>query len=168
MLFDDVAKLQRYFEANLEDWLLGGPKKKGWTREGPPIVLNKKFNIKFSKIDFVDIEEGLAKNKKEVEKWHISFLRNHTDFENTQYFQEYLAPRYTTTGCHDKIKEFLSLFEIIKSKGFDNQNPILVADIASLNLGFPFFRFDGCHRLACCKILDIKKVKFKIFKLFEI
>lgn len=168
MLFDDVEKLQRYFQSNFEDWLLGGPKENGWTREGSPIFLNKKFKIKFKNIDFIDIKEGLAKNKKEVEKWHISFLKNHVDFESTKYYQEYLLPRYPISDCCEKMQQFLLLFENIKSKGFNNKNPILVVDIGDLNLGFQFFRFDGCHRLACCNVLNIEKIKFKIFKLFEI
>ena len=168
MLFTNEIEYEKDFQRNLTDWCLGGPKNGGWTREGDPIVLNKKYKIIFLEYKQIKIDDILAKNIKEVNKWHISFLKNNKNIESTKYYQEYLLPRYNLKDINFVIKKFISLFENIKNKGFDKKNPIILADVRDLNLGFDYFRFDGCHRAACCKVLGFEKMYSKIFKAVEI
>jgi hypothetical protein len=166
MLFIDLNNYEKDFQRNLEDWCLGGPKKGGWTREGEEIKLTKKIFVKNFLHEYVDIDQVLEKNFKEVQKWHIDFLNNNKHIEKTKYYIEYLFPRYNLESIFF-AKKFLKLFQTINLKGFNKKNPIMLADISSLNLGFKYFRFDGCHRTACCKVLGFKKIFSLVFKTTE-
>jgi hypothetical protein len=166
MLFLDISDYEKAFERNIEDWCLGGPKKDGWTREGKEIFLNKKLLLKSFSHDFIDLEYCLEKNYKEVKKWHIDFLYNKKNIKDTKYYEEYLFPRYNNKSIYVANK-FLNLFEKIKIKGFNIKYPIFLADVSSLNLGFKYFRFDGCHRVACCKVLGHSKIYSVVFKVIE-
>jgi hypothetical protein len=166
MLFIDLNNYEKDFQRNLEDWCLGGPKKSGWTREGEEIKLTKKIFVKNFLHEYVDIDQVLEKNFREVQKWHIDFLNNNKNIEKTKYYIEYLFPRYNFESIYF-AKKFLKLFQTINLKGFNKKNPIMLADISSLNLGFKYFRFDGCHRAACCKVLGFKKIFSLVFKTTE-
>lgn len=107
-------------------------------------------------------------NPVEAERWHIGFLREHgdcghsaSDYEDSAYYREYLAPRYDPKGAHRRIQSFLSLYEDIRREGL--RTPIIAADVGVLDLGFQYFRFDGCHRVAACKVLGITRVTARIF-----
>jgi hypothetical protein len=62
----------------------------------------------------------------------------------------------------NRIETFESIFLDIKKNGITKR--IWVADVSCLDLGFKYFRFDGCHRLCCAKVLGIKKVPSIIFQ----
>ena len=107
-------------------------------------------------------------NPIEAERWHIGFLREHgdcghsaSDYEASAYYREYLAPRYDPKGAHRRIQSFLSPYEDIRREGL--RTPIIAADVGVLDLGFQYFRFDGCHRVAACKVLGITRVTARIF-----
>lgn len=147
------------FEGNFLDWRLGGPKENGWTREGsvietPSITLGGLYKFCPIKVD-----EGLAKNKKETDKWHISFLKN----KKHLYEKEYLHTRYNTIQAEERVASFIDLFNDIKINGV--KKSIWVANVSYLNLGFQYFRFDGCHRLCCCKVLGIKEIPAIVFNI---
>jgi hypothetical protein len=164
VLFIDVKMYDAMFQHNMYDWCLGGPKVGGWSRSGPPIHLNKVVRLNHMKRAVICVNDGLAKNESEVESWHISFLKG----DQTAYRRDYLGPRYNLHDGEKKCQRFLSLFESIKLEGFNKQHPVYVADVGFLNLGFRYFRFDGCHRLSCSKVLGITEVPAFVFTLKEV
>lgn len=156
MIFYGIhSKIQKHFDENLKDWYAGGPKKDGWTRTGPKITKN--LTIKLTNYNFIQIpvEEALAKNREESQKWHISFLNNNPDF----YIEEYLMPRHRND---EKTKYFQNLFQSIKETGLKRR--IYIADVKELDLGFRYFRFDGCHRLCIFKVLGYTHIPAICFK----
>lgn len=164
MLFVDVKMYETMFQQNMQDWCMGGPKRGGWTRFGTHTYLEKKVALKKMKWAIINVDDGLAKNKDEVHKWHISYLQG----DHRAYQQEYLLHRYDKKEAEIKCKNFMSLFENIKNEGYNTQHPIYVADVEILGLGFKYFRFDGCHRLSCCKFLGITEVPAFVFTLREV
>lgn len=157
MIYYISQKVKNEFHSNLTDWYLGGPKPEGWTRTGCELRMpNIDLNSYYFKL--IDVDEGLAKNKYEISKWHISFLKGDTHL----YEQEYLKPRYDKEKSIIRIKTFMSLLNDIKINGIKNK--VWVAEVKKLNIGFDYFRFDGCHRLCCAKFLGIKQVPAIIFR----
>lgn len=163
MLHFDVSPYENGFQDNLVDWCLGGPKVNGWTRIGPSFPVPN-VRLKSAVKSTINVDEGLAKNVNEVNKWHISFLNNPQTIYNTLYYAEYLLPRFEHKAAINRAKSFLALFESIKTDGFDGSY-VFVADVSSLNYPFKYFRFDGCHRLACAKVLGIESLPACIFTL---
>jgi len=157
MIFLITRKVHSRFDQNLRDWFLGGPKEGGWTRFGPSFDY-KECTIVGYKFDYVDVDEALAKNKEETLRWHINFLKGN----KTYYKKEYLETRYDEETQKNRIETFESIFLDIKKNGIIKR--IWVADVSCLDLGFKYFRFDGCHRLCCAKVLGIKKVPSIIFQ----
>jgi hypothetical protein len=157
MIFYLSKKVVQEFESNFIDWCLGGPKEKGWTREGDPIkVPSIKLDGSY-KFCTLHVDEGLAKNKKETLKWHISFLQGSPHL----YQKEYLELRYNEYDANDRMSTFLSLLGDIKNNGI--KKSIWVADVSHLKIGFNYFRFNGCHRLCCAKFLNIQNVPAIVF-----
>jgi hypothetical protein len=163
MLYFNVSSYENIFQHNLVDWCLGGPKANGWTRTGPFLSIP---NVKLKSVvkSIINVDDGLAKNLNEVNKWHISFLNNHETISNTLYYSEYLLPRFEHKSAINRAKNFLALFESIKTNGLDG-SCVFVADMSGLNYPFNYFRFDGCHRLACAKVLGIQWLPAYIFTL---
>lgn len=152
------------FQENLLDWCLGGPKPGGWTRTGEAMPVPK-VKLAVARRELVPIEQALGKNPMELAKWHISFLRVHGHPFDTDYYREYLAPRMGGIACRARMESFLSLYRSMKSEGFKEQRPLLLADVSGLGMGFDFFRFDGSHRLASACALALKEVPAWIFTL---
>ncbi len=151
---------QPLLESNWKDWCKGGPDPAGWTRTG------SRFNVPCPTLDYytrseIDVKEALAKNIHEVMRWHVEFLIGNRTLDETQYFHEYLAPRYSFMGALRRAQDFLALFQDIQTNGV--QVPVQVVDLGNEDLGFRYFRFDGCHRLACALSLGISKVPALIF-----
>lgn len=166
MIYFLSQEIDQEFQDNLKDWCAGGPKKSGWTRRG----LRVKFPcVKLSKcvVGEIDIEDVLAKNRAETDRWHLHYLRYYLsgmtfNWQNSHYYWEYLKPRYDDVKAKKCAIEFLELFDSIEDNGL--HKPVWVADIADLDLGFKYFRFDGCHRACCCKTLGHKTIPALIFK----
>lgn len=166
MLLYDTEKFDTYFQRNLLDWCIGGPSPTGWTRTGPIITLPA-LKLRTWEKSVIPVDEVLAKNRLEVEKWHLAFLQGGTPAEKTLYWIEYLMPRYTEAEADLRCKTFIRLFKSIRKEGFQTNSHIWVADLESLNLGFRYFRFDGCHRAACAKMLGIETVPAYVFSVSE-
>jgi hypothetical protein len=166
MLHFDVKVFESHFVENLIDWSKGGPKPEGYTRSGSEIYVPE-FNG-FKKMIHLDLppEQCLSKNKNEVNSWHISFLKNHSNVLETNYYKEYLLPRYKEQS-YKRAVGFMDLFRSIQENGFLRKHPVLVADVSSFNLGFDYFRFDGCHRTSCAYVLGFKKIPAILFTLTE-
>jgi len=158
MIFYIKEKHQRYFKENLEDWCAGGPKDGGWTRVGPSVSIPN-LELASCRKGMILVDDVLAKNRSEVERWHLSFL----DGNPQSYFAEYLDTRYEEDLADERAKSFLDLLEDIRENGFDDKHPVCVADVSNTNLGMRYFRFDGCHRACCAKHLGINEVPAYIF-----
>lgn len=159
MIYTD-EKTQKHFRDNLIDWYTGGPKEGGWTRAG--IAIDPvEVRLLSAKKDMIPVDEVLAKNRDEVTRWHLAFL----DGEPQAYFSEYLDTRYDEIKADERAKSFLDLLEDMRENGFNPNWPVHLADVSSLNLGFKYFRFDGCHRTCCAKHLGITEVPALIFSI---
>jgi hypothetical protein len=161
MMFYVSQDAQREFSANLRDWCDGGPLLGGWTRTGNPIRVVFARLLSYS-LTCLDVDSVLEKNPAEVARWHMDFLKNHSNLEKTNYYNEYLLPRYNIEKAKCKAAKFLSLLNDIKLNGI--KKPIWVADVSTLGLGLRYFRFNGCHRTCCAKYLGIKFVPVLMFK----
>lgn len=168
-------KQTRRFRNNLLDWSLGGPKKEGWTRAGDIIPLSispDSLSLSRHTEKMLDVDEILSKNTSEVAAWHQNFLLNMEDassnLKTTKYYTEYLEPRYDPYECKSRMNTFAFILENMRNNGFDSGKPIYVADLEGvLDLGFRYFRFDGCHRTTVAKHLGIKFVPTFVFSLKE-
>ena len=162
-------KFETAFQRDLMDWFNGGPSKTGWTRTGPLIVPSYEASLGKPSHEDVDVDLALAKNRAEVEKWHISFLRDQTSsdpkngIEETLYWKEYLSPRYNRKESHQRINKWLGMFRNMHERGYSRKFPIWVANVKPLGLGFDYFRFNGCHRLVCAKVLGLKTIPAFLF-----
>lgn len=147
------------FDRNLADWHRGGPKPLGWTRTGPEIPFRpaRLVGLRYAS---VSIDEALAKNPDETRRWHIDFLMNHVDVEDTAYYKEYLLPRYDVARAISRAYTFLELFDDIRANGV--RQAVWVAECPWL--GFPIFRFNGCHRMCAAKVLGATEVPALVFK----
>lgn len=148
------------FGRNVIDWYLGGPKEGGWTRTGA-VLPESHFRLLDYEYRLLEVDEVLAKNARETARWHIAFLKQPDPLEQTPYFQEYLWPRYGEESSA-RAKEFLILFERIRAEGV--RRAVWVADVAGHGFGFRYFRFDGCHRTCCAKVLGKARVPAFVFK----
>lgn len=167
LYYFDVNWINEIFNRNLVEWCAGGPSQWGYTREGDTIFIDKNYKAVSYERGMLDVEEVLAKNRKETERWHISFLKGGKIDHKSAYCVEYLAPRYDSEEIEERMSSLLSLFRSIFRCGYNYRHPVFVADVASLGIGFRYFRFDGCHRTSCAKVLGIKKIPVYIFKLEE-
>jgi hypothetical protein len=160
MLFIDLSDYEKVYRDNMLDWCLGGPKKGGWTREGDRLCFPFYRRIGWEKRGTISIDEALSKNRSEVEKWHINFLKQPHPLEETAYYRDYLMPRMDHWAALRKASEFLSLFENVRRFGFDPNQPVVVVRVHGIGL----FRIDGCHRLCCGKMLDLEQVPAIVLK----
>lgn len=156
-------KQHEEFANNITDWCLGGPKKDGWTRTGRP-KQSRMFHLTSYHLKHIKVCDALSKNQPETQRWHISFLLNHSDWFETNYYKEYLRPRWNKDKSIQKINNFLKLFEDIKSQGITRS--IWIADLRAYGLGY--FRFNGCHRSCCAKVLNIPTVPAFVFSAIEL
>lgn len=162
MMYYD-PNIQAALDENLEDWCDGGPHDEGWTRDGlsVPYIPLKIRSFRFGK---VAVEEVLAKNKQEVERWHLQFLTCYTygNWEKTSYFQEYLLPRLEEDEAYSRAVDFTGLLNDVIANGV--RRAVWVADVSEFSwLPFHYFRFDGCHRACCAKFCGIKTIPALIF-----
>lgn len=156
------------FQRNLVDWYRGGPHDNGWTRTGPAIEPTKEVEIYSIAKQDIDVEDVFAKNRDEVMKWHVEFLERRGGMES-HYYREYIKPRAGTDGRGmGRAHKFMKLFEDIKRDGFNEEHPVWVADVSPLELGFQYFRFDGCHRAVIAHVLGHKTVPALVFKIREV
>jgi hypothetical protein len=153
-----LAKAEQAFQANWHDWQLGGPSQKGWTRTGPFIALPS-VRLAGHYTTKLLVEQCLAKNALEANKWHLAFLQGNTE----AYWHEYLSPRYAAAEVANRAREFLLLVEQIRLNGV--MRPVWVADVSRLGLHFNYFRFDGCHRICAAKHLGQLEVPATVFTL---
>jgi hypothetical protein len=154
------------FQDNLKDWCAGGPKKGGWTRRGFPVILPP-VRLTGCRFEDVDIDDALAKNRFETDRWHLHYLRYYTSgrpfsWKKSNYYWEYLSSRYDDKEGKKRALHFLELFDDIEENGL--RKPVWLADIACLDLDFRYFRFDGCHRMCCWKILGHNAIPAVMFK----
>lgn len=161
-------KTQQAFHDNLKDWCLGGPKENGWTRTGLPVVFPPVRLVNYT-YDKILVNDCLAKNRAETQRWHINFLETLVDvgkskfnWNKTSYYWEYLKPRYSDKDGYARAKSFISLFEDVLDHGI--QKPVKVVDLELLDMKFKYFRFDGCHRLCCSKVIGEETIPALIFK----
>jgi uncharacterized ParB-like nuclease family protein len=164
MLHFDVKPFEEHFLRNLIDYCDGGPRDNGYTRSGKKISVPEFVGFKKSIHLNLSIEECFSKNKSEVNRWHVSFLQDYKDLEKTNYYKEYLIPRYHGSS-KSKALEFIGLFESMARSGYIKKFPVLVVDISEFNFGFQYFRFDGCHRLSSAYVLGMKSVPAIVFTL---
>lgn len=160
MIFYMNNDIENHFNTNLLDWHAGGPLLNGWTRTGVRLTSVKGKLDRYS-LGSILIDDVLAKNRSEVERWHLAFLKDHKDIASTDYYKEYLLPRFRDRS-HERAHAFLALFEDIKTIGM--KRPVWVADIEVFNLGFRYFRFEGCHRACCAKVLGQTSIQSIIFR----
>lgn len=153
-------KHSSYFNENLVDWHLGGPKKNGWTRTGPSFNHPPLYDVFPYKKSLLSVDSILSKNRDEINKWHLSFLNGYPQ----GYFVEYLYTRYDYVDGDMRAKTFLDLLEDMRENGYDSNFPAWVADLEDFDFDFRYFRFDGCHRACCAKHLGIEKIPVWIFK----
>lgn len=161
-------KIEQHFQDNLKDWCLGGPKPDGWTRRGFPTFLPPVRLVDYSWGE-LPVEECLAKNRAETARWHLGFLNTLLSlgkrkfyWKKTLYYREYLKPRYDDKAGYARAKSFIDLFDDILDNGV--RKAVMVADLEDLKLKFRYFRFDGCHRICCAKIIGDETVPALIFK----
>jgi hypothetical protein len=159
------SHLQEAFDRNLTDWCKGGPSAEGWTRTGEPVE-EMQFSLAASRVAELDVDEVLAKNRTESQRWHIDFLKAHYfgrfDWKDTAYYQEYLRPRCDDSTAYEMVTNFISLLEDISKNGV--RKPIFVTDMKE-HLDFRYFRFDGCHRACALKVLGEQMAPVRIFSL---
>ena len=161
MMIPPSNSVQKEFQSNLKDWFLGGPKVGGWTRTGPQIP-EVKCSLLYAYFDILNVDDCLAKNAEETKRWHIDFLVG----SGTNYRQEYLATRYNFQKAENRAISFGNLFKDIEVNGI--KKAVWIADVSSLDLGFRYFRFNGCHRLCCAKVIGIQTIPAFVFKIAEI
>lgn len=155
MMYYTSKRAEVEFERNLRDWHKGGPKPGGWTRAGAEIPY-RAARLLGCCLGMVDVDEALAKNRAETERWHIGFLKG----DESPYWWEYLMPRYNEAVAAVRAEAFRELFKSIKERGV--MEPVWIAEADWL--GIRHFRFNGCHRLCSAKVLGIKEVPALIFK----
>lgn len=169
MLFYTVDMFEAAFQFNLQDWCVGGPCPTGWTRTGPIITLPEMHLTRY-RHEMLSAEDILAKNSEEVNRWHLSFMRSQLllggsptcGTEQTAYWQEYLGPRLGRAG-HKRIREIKELILSMKKNKYNPREPVWVADVSCLDLGFHYFRFDGCHRACIAKLLGLEPIPTLVF-----
>lgn len=159
MMYYLGPNIQKHFDANLNDWLAGGPLPTGWTRTGPRLP-PLQLKLTGHRLRQIPVDESLAKNRPQTERWHLRFLADHGDVEKTPYFLEYLLPRYGG-GSARRAVQFLEVFEDIRRNGV--RRPIWVADVGHLGFGFRYFRFEGCHRTCSVKVLGATTIPAYVF-----
>lgn len=144
------------FLDNLSCWSLGGPREHGWTREGPAIdaVCQLTGEYHLSSLSVTDV---LAKNFKELRKWHLDFL----DGKPQLYYQEYLMPRMDEVQAEQRMADFCDLLESVRGGFF---GAVFVAEVPEEVFGFKYFRFDGCHRACCMYHLGCSEIPACVFK----
>lgn len=165
-----VQGAQAEFQRNLSDWREGGPQADGWTRTGPP-VQTPEIRLASMKWRVLGADECFAKNRAEALRWHVAFLRAYRsggNLDDTAYWTEYLLLRFPREVAERKRERFIALFETIGAGGYRTNNRVWVADLASAPglqsyFGFRYFRFDGCHRLACLYVLGVTHVPCLVF-----
>ncbi len=160
-LYEVPAKVEKEFADNLSDWFRGGPKAGGWNRTGPELP-ERQAKLLCYHFEAMPVEEVLAKNREETARWHLSFLKSHTIQEYTPYYQEYLLPRYGDRSM-DRAGSFLQLYDDIREEGV--LRAVWVADMkhSGMDLGFRYFRFNGCHRTCAAKTVGLKEVPAFVF-----
>ena len=155
------------FQSNLADWCAGGPHSHGYTRAGPMIFLRKNVKLVSYRREMLSVDEVLAKNREEVERWHIAFMRGGKVDLGSHYYSEYLCPRYSWEESSKKMGQALHLLHNMHD-GYTLCHPVFVADVNILDQSFGFFRFDGCHRAAAAHVLGIKEIPSLVFKAEEV
>jgi hypothetical protein len=159
----NISHFDKPFQDNLDDWCLGGPRKTGYTRSGKPVLLDKKISLVSCVREMINIDEVLAKNRTEIERWHLEFLQGDKIDTQSSYCTEYLLPRFNEEQRKSRMVDFLDLFHSIKD-GYNHNFPVWVADIEVLEFGFRYFRFDGAHRTCCAKTCGLDQVPACVFK----
>lgn len=135
--------VEQAFQSNLRDWCASNDKS-----------IDQHWCLtRYCKTE-IPVDAALAKNAAQTKRWHISFLNDHKIYEETEYWKEYLLPNYFDPK--QRADSFLELFYSIKSEGI--KRLIWVADVTHLDLGFKYFRFDGCHRLCAAKVLGMQMI----------
>ncbi len=161
------TEIQNALSSNLKDWCRGGPHPNGWTRSGLPIRYRplKVIDYRFEELA---VDELLAKNRIETQRWHIGFLETYVAlgkakfyWKRSGYYHEYLAPRYDDDTGYAHASRFLSLFEDILDCGV--RKAVWAADVRDLKMPFDYFRFDGCHRICCAKVAGFDLVPALVF-----
>lgn len=160
MIYCPFHKCQIEFQKNLSDWCSGGPRKEGWTRAGKSLGPIRAQLVSY-RHQMISIDETLAKNLEETKKWHLAYLESLCPLEESAYYKEYLRPRYDHDRAVKRAMTFCELKADIQQKGI--LRSVWIADISPLNLGFRYFRFNGCHRICAAKSLGHKTVPAWVF-----
>lgn len=165
-----LRKAPGEFQSNLEAWRKGGPGPRGWTRTGPPIQ-TPDCTLTWVRRRVLEADECLAKNRAEMERWHLAFLKayvNGGDLRETAYWHEYLVPRMGPDRAEWRAARFTALYDSIAARGCRRGTYSWVADLASAPglqsyFGFRYFRFDGAHRISCMYMLGIRQIPCMVF-----
>ena len=172
LYYNDVTVYQKALDINWVDWCKGGPRREGYTRVGM-VACYKQQLLSFCRRTEMSIEDVLAKNRAETQRWHIDFLkaklalRSKFNYCDTAYYWEYLKPRYTEKQAEQRANEFIDLLADIAEHGI--RNPLWVADFGERkNMRFRYFRFDGCHRVCCAKVCFMNTIPVLLFKAKEL
>jgi hypothetical protein len=160
MIFYTSRKPQAEFDRNLADWYAGGPRPHGWTRTGPPLPARSVALTRYG-LDALPVDEVLAKNAAETTRWHMAFLLGGATVAETDYYWEYLVPRYGQVSGGERAAAFRGLRADVARCGV--RTPVWVADVGWLGLGFRYFRFDGCHRTCAAKAAGLAAVPALVF-----
>jgi hypothetical protein len=154
------------------DWRQGGPKPKGWTREGPPIP-TPDCELVAAREQLVDADECLAKNRAEMARWHLAFLQTYVrggDLRGTAYWLEYLLSRLIPARPRRKSSRIHRLVRQHCLGRVPSRKLCLLADLGSVPglqryFGFRYFRFDGAHRLSCLYLQGTRQIPCLVFSL---
>lgn len=147
MLHFDMSFFQEAFDVNWRDWCFR--EKVQWS----PYRLLRHDRV------YLPIEDVLSKNRPEVERWHIAFLRG----DENLYYQEYLHDDHAADSrdADKRAHKFRNLLIDVKQNG-------VLKSVWVAKVGDMLFRFDGCHRTCCAYVCGMETVPALVFKTEEL
>lgn len=93
---------------------------------------------------------------------HCRFLNNNNNIETTPYYKLQKLYGRSDKWIRNKIDKFIKLFENIKTEGYKKNIIILQQPLIENEYNKGFEIFEGHHRISCCIVLKIKKIKCKV------
>ena len=105
----------------------------------------------------------LEKNSDENEDY-LEILRvDASRLEQTRYVQEVQIKKHgrSLASTLVRVEEFRNLAKSVARDGI--RRPVLLADVATFELPYRMYRFDGHHRAICAKHLGLERVPAFVF-----